>query len=76
MTFLVTKDPLPLSVKTFNEIKAVVKFNSRYTQNSLAQENLVVVGAEALAGSGAGNETGAGNGTTTSKPAAKPTLGM
>ncbi|CUS09350.1 unnamed protein product [Tuber aestivum] len=77
LTFLVTKEPLPLSVKTYNEIKAVVKFNSRYTQNSLGQGNLVAVGAAALAsveGVAAGNETAAaGNATGIAKP--KPSGG-
>lgn len=49
LTFLVTKEPLPLNVKTYNAIKSVVKFNSRYTQNSLGEENLVGVGSKALA---------------------------
>lgn len=29
---------------TFNAIKSVVKFNSRYTQNILGEENLIGVG--------------------------------
>ncbi|KAL0636743.1 hypothetical protein Q9L58_004225 [Maublancomyces gigas] len=49
LTFLVTKEPLPLNVKTFNAIKSIVKFNSRYTQNSLGEENLVGVASTALA---------------------------
>ncbi|KAF2273739.1 carbonic anhydrase [Westerdykella ornata] len=43
LTFLVTKNPLPLDVDTFNDIKRVVKFNSRYTQNTLGEENLIGV---------------------------------
>ncbi|PWW78493.1 carbonic anhydrase [Tuber magnatum] len=77
LTFLVTKKPLPLSVKTYNEIKAVVKFNSRYTQNSLGQGNLISVGATSLASAGdapAGNGTVApGNVTGIAKP--KPSGG-
>ncbi|RPB01734.1 carbonic anhydrase [Choiromyces venosus 120613-1] len=77
LTFLVTQKPLPLSVKTFNEIKSVVKFNSRYTQNSLNQNNLLAVGAAALAGAvageAAGNGTAAGNATEVAKP--KPSGG-
>lgn len=49
LTFLVTKEPLPLNVKTFNAIKSVVRFNSRYTQNSLGKENLIGVGSTGLA---------------------------
>ncbi|KAF2467146.1 carbonic anhydrase [Lindgomyces ingoldianus] len=43
LTFLVTKEPLKVDVETFNAIKGVVKFNSRYTQNTLGQENLIAV---------------------------------
>ncbi|KAF2786261.1 carbonic anhydrase [Melanomma pulvis-pyrius CBS 109.77] len=43
LTFLVTKQPLAIDVNTFNEIKSIVKFNSRYSQNSLGEENLVAV---------------------------------
>lgn len=48
LTFLVTEQALPLDVKTYNAIKSVVKFNSRYTQNALGENNLVGVGAAAL----------------------------
>jgi hypothetical protein len=34
-------------VDSFNEIKSVVKFNSRYTQNKLGEENLIGVGTVA-----------------------------
>jgi hypothetical protein len=44
LTFLVTKEPLAIDVNTFNEIKSTVKFNARYTQNELGQENLIGVG--------------------------------
>lgn len=50
LTFLVTEQALPLDVKTFNAIKSVVKFNARYTQNTLGQENLVAVGSTLLSG--------------------------
>jgi Eukaryotic-type carbonic anhydrase len=71
LTFLVTQQPLPLSVKTYNEIKSVVKFNSRFTQNTLGQDNLIGVGSAALAAAGgaevvegvAGNGTAVGNST-------------
>lgn len=45
LTFLVTKEPLPLNVATFNSIKSVIKFNSRFTQNTLGEANLLEVGA-------------------------------
>ncbi|KAH0544377.1 hypothetical protein FGG08_001518 [Glutinoglossum americanum] len=44
LTFLVTTRPLLLDVKTYNSAKKVIKFNSRYTQNDLGQENLLKVG--------------------------------
>ncbi|KAF2741978.1 carbonic anhydrase, partial [Sporormia fimetaria CBS 119925] len=43
LTFLVTEQPLAIDVTTFNEIKKIVKFNARYTQNSLGEENLITV---------------------------------
>jgi hypothetical protein len=44
ITFLIAREPLAIDVDTFNEIKSVVKFNSRYTQNVLGEENLIGVG--------------------------------
>ncbi|XTI84126.1 carbonic anhydrase [Cenococcum geophilum] len=56
--FLVTQKPLPLNVATFNAIKSVVKFNSRFTQNELGEPNLLVVAANKLK-----NVTASSNGT-------------
>ena len=50
VTFLIVENPLKISVADFNAIKKVVKFNSRFTQNSLNQENLVSVAAEVASG--------------------------
>lgn len=47
VVFMIVKDPLDISVADFNSIKKVVKFNSRYIQNSLGQANLVEVGQKA-----------------------------
>lgn len=44
LTFVVVQDPLPLDVDTFNRIKATVKFNARYTQNTPGQDNLLDLG--------------------------------
>jgi carbonic anhydrase len=44
ITFLVAKSPLPIDVETYNSIKSIVKFNSRYTQNTLGEENMIAVG--------------------------------
>jgi len=46
LTFLVTEVPLPLNVATFNKIKNVIKFNARFTQNTLGQTNLLQVAAD------------------------------
>lgn len=67
LTFLVLSEPLPIDVKSFNAIKSVIKFNARYTQNTLGQENLLDVSAnlriaeEGLVAASAG--AAAGNGT-------------
>lgn len=45
VTFLIVKDPLNISAADYNSIKKVVKFNSRFIQNSLGQANMLDVGA-------------------------------
>lgn len=47
VTFMIVKDPLDISVADFNSIKSVVKFNSRYIQNSLGEVNMLEVGNRA-----------------------------
>jgi carbonic anhydrase len=64
VTFLVVKDPLDISVADYNAIKQIVKFNSRFIQNSLGQANMLEVGALA----GGPNATKPGN--STAAPAA------
>jgi hypothetical protein len=44
VTFMIVKDPLDISVADFNSIKSVVKFNSRFIQNSLGSVNMLEVG--------------------------------
>jgi len=44
VTFLIVKDPLPVSVRDFNAIKKIVKFNSRFIQNTLGGENILAIG--------------------------------
>lgn len=46
--FLITQKPLPLNVATYNALKSVIRFNSRYTQNRLGQPSLLVVAADNL----------------------------
>lgn len=41
VTWLVSKDPLPIAAATYNKAKRVMKFNSRYTQNNPGQQNLL-----------------------------------
>ena len=48
VTWLVVGQPIPLDVKSYNEMKKVLKFNARYTQNSPGSENLLLVAAEGL----------------------------
>jgi len=48
LTFLVLEEPLALNVATYNKIKKVIKFNSRYVQNQLNKQNLLTI-AEDLA---------------------------
>ena len=43
LTFLVTAVPMPINVPTFRALKSVVKFNSRFTQNTLGEQNLLLV---------------------------------
>ncbi|KAJ7623026.1 alpha carbonic anhydrase [Mycena polygramma] len=43
LVFLVMEEPLPLNVKTYNALKAVIKFNARYSQNKLGDDNLLAV---------------------------------
>jgi hypothetical protein len=43
VTFMIVKDPLDISVADFNSIKSVVKFNSRFIQNSLGEVNMLEV---------------------------------
>lgn len=41
LTFLVTERPLPLDVETYNSLKSVIRFNSRFTQNIIGDSNLL-----------------------------------
>ncbi|KAJ7181458.1 carbonate dehydratase [Mycena crocata] len=59
VTFLVLQSPLPVNVRTYKQLKAVIKFNARYSQNTLGRPNLLGL-ANALANkqSGRGCATG------------------
>ncbi|KAF1981933.1 carbonic anhydrase, partial [Aulographum hederae CBS 113979] len=54
--YLAAEKALPVDVQTFNTIKKVVKFNSRYTQNAPGKENLLRLQAR----HGGGGEEGQG----------------
>lgn len=43
VTFLMATEPLAMPVDTFNAMKQVVKFNSRFAQNALGEQNLLQV---------------------------------
>ena len=43
LPFLIPNERLPISVSQFNALKNVLKFNSRYTQNSLGDGNLIQI---------------------------------
>ncbi|KAJ7115340.1 alpha carbonic anhydrase [Mycena epipterygia] len=45
-TFLVMEEPLALDVKTYNKLKAVIKFNARYSQNKLGEDNFLAVASD------------------------------
>lgn len=67
LTFLVTQQPLPVNVAIFNAMKKVIKFNARYTQNALGEQNLLEVGAVTL---GCQVENVAGGGDVITPPPA------
>lgn len=46
VTFLVVKDPLDVAVADYNAIKSIVKFNSRFIQNTLGGDNMLAIGAD------------------------------
>jgi len=48
VTFLIATEPLAMGVDTFNAMKKVVKFNSRFAQNSLGEQNLLQVSRAGL----------------------------
>jgi carbonic anhydrase len=39
--WVISTEPLPINVQTYNAVKAILKFNARYTQNNLGQSNLL-----------------------------------
>jgi carbonic anhydrase len=48
VAWFLSTEPLPLNVQSYNAVKHVLKFNARYTQNALDQDNLLEVAASEL----------------------------
>jgi len=53
--FLIAEIPLPVNAASFNALKKVLKFNSRFTQGTLGEANLIekAVGSVRVSGTGA-----------------------
>ncbi|KAL0566797.1 hypothetical protein V5O48_015202 [Marasmius crinis-equi] len=49
INFIILKEPFPIDVKTYNAMKKIMKFNARYTQNALGDENLIKLAYEKFA---------------------------
>lgn len=48
VAWYLSTEPLPVNVQSYNAVKHVLKFNARYTQNVLGQDNLLEVAAAEL----------------------------
>ncbi|KAL4887764.1 alpha carbonic anhydrase [Aspergillus ambiguus] len=48
VAWYISPKPMSLSVHDYNKVKKVVKYNARYTQNTLGQDNLLEVAAKSL----------------------------
>ncbi|GKZ22897.1 hypothetical protein AbraIFM66951_005021 [Aspergillus brasiliensis] len=48
VAWYISTQPLPLNVQGYNKVKKVLKYNARYTQNSLGEDNLLTVAANSL----------------------------
>jgi carbonic anhydrase len=46
VTFLVMEEPMALNVRTYNNLKAIIKFNARYSQNAPGEANLLDIAAK------------------------------
>ena len=49
LEWIVSKKPLTIDWMTFNSLKKILKFNSRFTQARPGQENLIAHGASKIA---------------------------
>ncbi|KAJ5698930.1 hypothetical protein N7462_000935 [Penicillium macrosclerotiorum] len=48
VAWFLSTEPLPLNVQSYNAVKHVLKFNARYTQNALGQDNLLEIASKEL----------------------------
>ncbi|KAJ5263399.1 hypothetical protein N7478_011004 [Penicillium angulare] len=48
VAWFLSTEPLPLNVQSYNAVKHILKYNARYTQNALGQDNLLEVAAKEL----------------------------
>ncbi|GES58888.1 carbonic anhydrase [Aspergillus terreus] len=48
VAWYLSTEPLPLTVQDYNKVKKVLKYNARYTQNALGEDNLLEVAAKSL----------------------------
>jgi carbonic anhydrase len=59
ITFLVAEQPLPVNPASFNAMKKVLKFNSRFTQGDLGEGNLIEKAAKSVSGGAANGSVSA-----------------
>ncbi|CAG8928792.1 unnamed protein product [Penicillium salamii] len=48
VAWFISTEPLPVNVQSYNAVKHVLKYNARFTQNALGQDNLLEVAAAEL----------------------------
>ena len=48
VAWYLSTEPLPLTVPDYNKVKKLLKYNARYTQNALGEDNLLEVAAKSL----------------------------
>ncbi|KAF2440331.1 carbonic anhydrase [Karstenula rhodostoma CBS 690.94] len=57
VTFLAVETPLKINVPDYNAIKKIVKYNSRLSQNTLGNDNIIAVAAASGGATAPNNET-------------------
>jgi Eukaryotic-type carbonic anhydrase len=69
ITFLIAEQPLPINPASFNAMKKVLKFNSRFTQGTLGEPNLIEKALKGDQEGIIGEPAPKSSSTATSKPA-------